>query len=146
MAIPSSPNPIPLEDDRTSVDVETLRRSLTEHLYFLQGRLPETASQNDFYLALAYTIRDRLMPRWLQSNRTYYEPESRVVCYLSAEFLLGRHLENNLINLGIREPVRKELAEANLDLQTLIDQEEEPGLAMGAWGDWPPAIWIPCLP
>ncbi len=134
MAMTSSHNPIHIEDDRTGLYVETLRRALLDNLYYLQGRLPATASQNDFYLALAYTIRDRLMPRWLQSNRTYYEPESRVVCYLSAEFLLGRHLENNLINLGIQEPVRQALAAANLDLQALIDQEEEPGLGNGGLG------------
>ena len=130
----SSHTPVPIEDDRTGLDVETLRRAILDNLYFLQGRLPETASQNDFYLALAYTVRDRLMPRWLQSNRTYYDPQSRVVCYLSAEFLLGRHLENNLINLGLQEPVRQALAAANLNLPALIEQEEEPGLGNGGLG------------
>ncbi len=85
---------IQIEDDRTGLDIETLRRAIADNLYYLQGRLPENASKNDFYLALAYTIRDRLMPR-LHSTRTYYAPDARIVCYLSAEFLLGPHLENN---------------------------------------------------
>jgi starch phosphorylase len=134
MATPPSHDPIQIEDDRTGLEIETLRRALTDNLYYLQGRLPEMASNNDLYLALAYTVRDRIMPRWLQSNRTYYDPQARVVCYLSAEFLLGRHLENNLINLGIQEPVRQALAATNLDLPALIDQEEEPGLGNGGLG------------
>ncbi|PSN19906.1 glycogen phosphorylase [filamentous cyanobacterium CCP5] len=125
---------VQIEDDRTGLDVETLRRAIADNLYFLQGRLPETASTNDFYLALAYTVRDRLMSKWLQSTRTYYQPEARVVGYLSAEFLLGPHLENHLINLGIREPICQALRTSGLDLQKLIDQEEEPGLGNGGLG------------
>ncbi len=127
-------NNVQIEDDRTGLDVETLRRAIADNLYYLQGRLPENATKNDFYLALAYTIRDRLMPQWLHSTRTYSAPDARVVCYLSAEFLLGPHLENNLINLGIYDQVHQALENSHLDLRALIEQEEEPGLGNGGLG------------
>jgi len=126
--------PVTIEDDRTGLSVETLRRALTDHLYYIQGKLPEFASPNDFYLALAFVARDRLMPRWLYSRRNYLNPETRIVSYLSAEFLLGPHLENNLINLGIQNVVRQAVEESNLDYRALIDQEEEPGLGNGGLG------------
>ncbi|HIK46636.1 MAG TPA: glycogen/starch/alpha-glucan phosphorylase, partial [Leptolyngbyaceae cyanobacterium M65_K2018_010] len=92
------------------------------------------ASRNDFYLALAYTVRDRMMQRWLSSARTYLKPEVRVVTYLSAEFLLGPHLGRNLINLGIEEPVKQAVQESGLDFDELLAQEEEPGLGNGGLG------------
>ncbi|MDB9528504.1 glycogen/starch/alpha-glucan phosphorylase [Oscillatoria sp. CS-180] len=132
---PMSPgSSVHVEDDRTGLSLETIRRAMADNLYYVQGKLPENASRNDFYMALAYTVRDRLMPRWLHSIRNYSKPETRVVAYLSAEFLLGPHLENNLINLGIQDPVRQAVKDSGLDLQELIEQEEEPGLGNGGLG------------
>ncbi|MEM1310230.1 MAG: glycogen/starch/alpha-glucan phosphorylase, partial [Cyanobacteria bacterium P01_H01_bin.153] len=126
--------PITIEDDRTGLSVETLRRALADHLYYIQGKLPEYASLNDFYLALSFVVRDRLMPRWLYSKKNYLKPETRIVSYLSAEFLLGPHLENNLINLGIRDVVQQAVEESKLDYGALVNQEEEPGLGNGGLG------------
>lgn len=126
--------PITIEDDRTGLSVETLRRALADHLYFIQGKLPEYASLNDFYLSLSFVVRDRLMPRWLYSKKNYLKPETRIVSYLSAEFLLGPHLENNLINLGIRDAVQQAVESSNLDYDALVRQEEEPGLGNGGLG------------
>jgi len=126
--------PITIEDDRTGLSVETLRRALADHLYYIQGKLPEHASRNDFYLALAFVVRDRLMPRWLYSKKNYVQHDTRIVSYLSAEFLLGPHLENNLINLGIQDEVRQAVQESNLDYSVLVEQEEEPGLGNGGLG------------
>ncbi|HSM80713.1 MAG TPA: glycogen/starch/alpha-glucan phosphorylase [Nodosilinea sp.] len=125
---------VDIEDDRTGLSVETLRRALADNLFYLQGKWPEVASQNDFYLALAYTVRDRMMQRWLNSTRNYRRAEVRIVTYLSAEFLLGPHLGRNLINLGIVEPVRQAVQESGLDLNQLMAQEEEPGLGNGGLG------------
>ncbi|WP_035985230.1 glycogen/starch/alpha-glucan phosphorylase [Leptolyngbya sp. KIOST-1] len=125
---------VDIEDDRTGLSVDTLRRALADNLFYLQGKWPQVASQNDFYLALAYTVRDRMMQRWLSSIRTYLKPEVRVVTYLSAEFLLGPHLGRNLLNLGITEPVRQAIAESGLNFDELIAQEEEPGLGNGGLG------------
>ena len=125
---------IRIEDDRTGLDVETLRRAFADNLFYIQGKFPESASINDFYLALAHLVRDRLMNRWLHSTRTILQSDSRVVCYLSAEFLLGPHLENNLINLDILEQVKQAVEESGLNYQKLVEQEEEPGLGNGGLG------------
>ncbi|RMH63750.1 MAG: glycogen/starch/alpha-glucan phosphorylase, partial [Cyanobacteria bacterium J003] len=122
------------EDDRTGTSIETLRRAFMDNLFFIQGRFPEVATKNDYYLALAYTVRDRLLLRWLNSAKTYRDQESRTVCYLSAEFLLGPHLGNNLINLGLYEAVEEAMRQTGLNLKELLDQEEEPGLGNGGLG------------
>ncbi|HEY9877221.1 MAG TPA: glycogen/starch/alpha-glucan phosphorylase, partial [Leptolyngbyaceae cyanobacterium] len=123
-----------IEDDRTGLSVETLRRAMADNLFYIQGKWPEVATKNDFYMALAYTVRDRMLQRWLNSSRNYRRPEVRIVCYLSAEFLLGPHLGNNLISLGIEEDVRQAMQQSGLDLDELLAQEEEPGLGNGGLG------------
>ncbi|MEL7314807.1 MAG: glycogen/starch/alpha-glucan phosphorylase [Cyanobacteria bacterium J06559_3] len=123
-----------IEDDRTGLSVETLRRALADHLYYIQGKSPETASINDFYLALAYTVRDRMLQRWLNTITACRKPETRIVCYLSAEFLLGPHLGRNLINLNLEDKIRQAVMESGLDLTVLQAQEEEPGLGNGGLG------------
>jgi starch phosphorylase len=125
---------IQVEDDRTGLSVETLKRALADNLFYLQGKFPGIATKHDCYMALAYTIRDRLLQRWLNTFQTYMACDNRVVCYLSAEYLLGPHLGNNLINLELYEPVKQAVEESGLDLQELIDLEEEPGLGNGGLG------------
>lgn len=125
---------VQIEDDRTGLSIETLRRAMADNLYYIQGKLPETASRNDFYMALAYTVRDRMLQRWLNTTRIYRLPETRIVCYLSAEFLLGPHLGRNLINLDIADNVRQAVADSGLNLEDLLVQEEEPGLGNGGLG------------
>ncbi len=127
-------NPIKVEDDRTGLEIATLRRALLDNLFYIQGKFPEIASKNDFYLALAYTVRDRLLQRWLNTIQTVLKKDVKKVCYLSAEFLVGPHLENNLINLGIAEKVRQAVTESGLNIKELIEAEEEPGLGNGGLG------------
>ncbi|MEO1592338.1 MAG: glycogen/starch/alpha-glucan phosphorylase [Cyanobacteria bacterium J06632_22] len=123
-----------VEDDRTGIDVETLRRALADNLFYVQGKFPGTATPMDYYMALAYTVRDRILQRWIASAQSYHKPEVRAVAYLSAEYLLGPHLANNLVNLDIAEPVREAVKRVGLDLDELIEQEEEPGLGNGGLG------------
>ena len=104
------------------------------HLFHTQGRVLEIATPNDLYIALAHAVRDQLYDRWLHTVQNYSKPEVRIVSYLSAEFLLGPHLENNLINLGIYDEVREGLEDLGLDLRKIIEQEEEPGLGNGGLG------------
>ncbi|MGL5080327.1 MAG: glycogen/starch/alpha-glucan phosphorylase [Microcoleaceae cyanobacterium] len=125
---------IRIEDDRTGLDVETLRRAFADNLFYIQGKFPEVATKNDFYMALAYTVRDRMLRRWLNSQQTYVQKDAKIVCYLSAEFLVGPHLGNNLVNLGIYDQVNQAVEASGLSLQDLIDQEEEPGLGNGGLG------------
>ena len=124
-----------VEDDRTGLTVETLKRALAENLFYVQGKFPAIATKNDFYMALAYTVRDRQLHRWINTIETYFkQKEPKVVCYLSAEFLLGPRLGNSLIDLGIYDQVRQAVEEFGLDLKELLEQEAEPGLGNGGLG------------
>lgn len=131
---PIASNPIQVEDDRTGLSIVTLRRAIADNLFYIQGKFPGIATKNDYYMALAYTVRDRLLQRWLATTQTYLKPEVKIVCYLSAEFLLGPHLANNLVNLGIQDQVKQAVEDSGLDLNELIEQEEEPGLGNGGLG------------
>ena len=134
----STPSPVAehpeRESIRTGMSVEALKRAIADNLIYVQGRFPDVATAHDYYMAVAYTVRDRLLERWIKSAQTYKNTRARTVCYLSAEFLLGPHLGSNLINLGILENTRKALAELGLDLDEVIEQEDEPGLGSGGLG------------
>src|SRR5664279_3343483 len=97
------------KDQRTAMSVEALVQSFLDNLIFVQGRSTERATINDLYMALAHTVRDRLVERWIQTVKNYQAQDVRVVCYLSAEFLTGPHLANNLILslIHISEPTRR---------------------------------------
>jgi len=125
---------IRVEDDRTGVELETIKRAFLDNLFYIQGKSPEDASLNDCYMALAYTIRDRLLNRWLNAQKTYREKDVKTVGYLSAEFLMGPHLGNNLVNLGLFNKVEQAMNEMGLPLNKILDQEEEPGLGNGGLG------------
>lgn len=124
----------PVEDDRTGVDLETIKRAFLDNLFYIQGKSSDTASLHDCYMALAYTVRDRLLKRWLHAQKTYRDQNVKTVGYLSAEFLMGPHLGNNLTNLGLFDKVEKAMTELGLPLQQLLAQEEEPGLGNGGLG------------
>ncbi|MCG8321471.1 MAG: glycogen/starch/alpha-glucan phosphorylase [Cytophagales bacterium] len=130
----SDNNQIIIEDDRTGTEKETLKRAFLDNLYYLQGKIPQLASQHDFYMALAYSVRDRMLHRTLHSVREYIKHKAKMVSYLSAEFLMGPHLANNLLNLGLYDNFDKALKELGLNLDDLIEQEEEPGLGNGGLG------------
>ncbi|NLV24681.1 MAG: glycogen/starch/alpha-glucan phosphorylase [Deltaproteobacteria bacterium] len=122
------------EDDRTGVSIATLQRAILDHLYYLQGRVPNHATKNDWYMALAYVVRDRIMGRWIKAVETLEKKETRMVGYLSAEYLPGPHLLNGILNLGICDQVRAAVKEFGLTLAELAEQEEEPGLGNGGLG------------
>jgi starch phosphorylase len=119
---------------RTAAGADALAHSFLDNLFFVQGRSRDRATLNDLYMALANTVRDRLVERWIQTVLNYRAQDVRVVCYLSAEFLTGPHLANNLINLGIYEDAEEAMQKLGLDLETLIEQEAEPGLGNGGLG------------
>src|SRR5262245_11045899 len=118
------------------MSVEAIAEALVDNLRCLQGKRPELATRNDWYVALAYTVRDRLLDctmttleRVMKSDRPL-----KAVAYLSAEFLTGPHLGNSLVNLGMWEAAERAVALVGQDLSNLIDQEEEPGLGNGGLG------------
>lgn len=125
---------IQIEDDRTGLTVETLKRAIADNLYYIQGKNESLATPFDYYMALAYTVRDRLLHRWINTTTTYLEKDVKSVHYLSAEFLMGRQLSNNLLNLGLYQRVLQALHESGLNLNDLIVLEAEPGLGNGGLG------------
>lgn len=132
--ISASEPDIRVEDDRTGMGIETLKRAFLDNLLYLQGIAQAEASSYDYYVALAYTVRDRILQRFLKTLGTYKQEKVKLVCYLSAEFLMGRHLGNNLVNLGLYEKMRQVVEDYNLDFDELIEQEPDPGLGNGGLG------------
>lgn len=123
-----------MNDTRTAMSSSAIRRAFLDHVFYTQGKLPGHASRIDLYHALAHTVRDRLVHRWISTAEAYQGQLSRTVAYLSAEFLIGPHLGNNLVNLGIFDEVREAMAALDLDLDELLALEEEPGLGNGGLG------------
>jgi glycogen phosphorylase len=127
-------NFIPTDGLRSGLTISDLKQSFLDNLFCGMGRLPLVATRNDAYTALAMTVRDRVLHKGVKTSGNYAEKNSRVVAYLSAEFLPGPHLANNLLNLGIMEETRQAMSELGLNLDELIEQEEEPGLGNGGLG------------
>ena len=119
---------------RTGMTVDTFKRAFIDNLAYLQGKDPTFANAHDFYMALSYTVRDRLIQRWLATLHTYAAANAKTVYYLSAEYLLGRQLENNLLNIGATELAHQSLSELGLSYDELVAQESEPGLGNGGLG------------
>jgi len=123
------------EDVRSGLSLGSLWRAYIDNLICVQGRgIPEIATPNDRYMAFAYTVRDRMMYRAAHALHAYMNKDFKIVCYLSAEFLMGPHLGNNLINLGIYDETRQAFKTAGYDIEDFLEQETEPGLGNGGLG------------
>jgi len=107
-----------------------LYNGIKERLYYTLGKRPEIATKHDYYMALCYAVRDQMMTYWLDSK----PPSNKEVAYLSAEFLIGPQLNNNLISLGIRDEAKEALHEYDRTLEEILDTAEEPGLGNGGLG------------
>jgi starch phosphorylase len=123
-----------VEDERTSNTVAALKQGILDNLFYVVGKRAEVATDRDHFMALAYTVRDRILARWLTTKEDYAKHNVRTVYYLSAEFLMGPYLASNILNLGIEDVIRQAAAELDLDLSHLIGQESEPGLGNGGLG------------
>jgi len=110
-----------------------LREDIVRHLVS-EGHDFEWAAPNDFYAALAHSVRERLADKWLRTQRSYYGAKAKRVYYLSMEFLPGRSLMTNIINLGLEDECRQALAEFGLDLDEVAEQEWDAGLGNGGLG------------
>ena len=119
---------------RNGMQAAALRQAVLDHLTFTLGRLPEAATLRDYYAALSFAVRDRMQARWAATTEACWREGVKVACYLSAEFLMGPHLGNNLLNLGIEAEARLAVAELGLDFEALLACEEEPGLGNGGLG------------
>jgi starch phosphorylase len=87
------------QDERTALTKEAFQRDFFNNLFYILGKFPTLATKNDYYQALAFVVRDRMLQRWISTAAAYTKQGSRTVVYFSAEFLMGPHLGNNLVNL-----------------------------------------------
>ena len=115
---------------KKDIIIESFRRHLTLSL----GKMPGKSSSLDLYQALALSIRDLIMERWIATRETYDEKQPRSVNYISLEFLMGRTLGNALINLDISEDVEAAMKELGIKLSALRDEEVDAGLGNGGLG------------
>ncbi len=118
----------------SQADLDPIKAAFFRHLEFSLGKDKYSATSYDKYLALAYTVREKLIARWIQTQQTYYTQDARRIYYLSMEFLMGRTLGNAMINLGVEETVRTTLYDLGMDLEDLREQELEAGLGNGGLG------------
>jgi starch phosphorylase len=122
------------EPIRTGGSIDALKHAFVDNLFYVQGRFMPIATPNDLYMALAYTVRDRILERWIETSILYFEKRVRTVAYLSAEYLPGPLLGLNLVNLGLYDEAQQAMSELGLDLEALLEREEEPGLGNGGLG------------
>ncbi len=115
-------------------DCEGIKRTILNHLLSFQGRDPERAGKGDIYQALAYTMRDFMVEKWINTQKSYYAKKQKRVYYLSMEFLIGRSLGNSLINLDFWDKVKKVIDDMGYDLEEILDQEEDAALGNGGLG------------
>ena len=123
--LPSSPLPS---------TVNTIKENIIHHLLSFQGRDPERSGAPDVYKALAYTMRDLMVQKWISTQKTFYAKEKKRVYYLSLEFLIGRSLGSSMINLGILEDVKQAVEELGFELSEIRNQEEDAALGNGGLG------------
>jgi len=114
--------------------VEGLKEEIRKHMFAFLGKDITRAGIQDYYKALAYTIRERMAEHWIRTQRSYYEHSAKRVYYLSLEFLVGRSLKNNVICLGLEDQVREALAEMGQDYEEISETEWDAGLGNGGLG------------
>jgi len=117
-----------------SNDPETLKKDIVKHISSSLGQDPSFANTGYYFKALAHAVRDRLVDRWINTQQAYYNKKAKRVYYLSMEFLPGRFLKSNIINLDIFEQCRQALAELNCSLEDIEEIEWDAGLGNGGLG------------
>lgn len=127
-------NPPPLKHDPLGSDCKSIKRSLANRLIYAIGKDRFTAQCRDWFHALAYVARDRLMDRWMETMRSYYRADSKRVYYLSLEFLMGRSLSNSLMNMGIMQECSEAVRDMELSLDIIMEQENDAALGNGGLG------------
>jgi starch phosphorylase len=123
-----------VRDRRVEMSVEGLREDFVWHLRYTRVRTMEMASPHDLYSAFAYCVRDRLIERWIETRRTYRAQNAKYVYYLSLEFLIGRLLGSNVINMKMDDLCRQALESEDIDWNSLRNYEEDAGLGNGGLG------------
>ncbi|MBE5201424.1 glycogen phosphorylase [Pectobacterium quasiaquaticum] len=117
-----------------TISVEALKHSIAYKLMFSVGKDPSIANKHDWLNATLLAVRDRMVERWLRSNRAQLSQDVRQVYYLSMEFLLGRTLSNALLAMGLYDDLKAALDGMGLELDDLLQEENDPGLGNGGLG------------
>jgi glycogen phosphorylase len=123
-----------VEHSRTGLGAPALQRAITDHLRYSIGRPAAALRPEHYYKALALAVRDRMQDRRVASTQTSLDLGRKVTCYLSAEFLMGPQLGNNLLNLRLERAAKTALAAMGQDLDEVLACEAEPGLGNGGLG------------
>ncbi len=125
---------VALKHDYLGLDVASLKRSFANRLTYSVGKDAYTATDRDWFHTLAYAVRDRLIERWMETQRSYYHADAKRIYYFSLEFLIGRALMNSLLNMQFVDEARAVLTEIGLDLDTVRDLESDAALGNGGLG------------
>ncbi|XP_078505158.1 glycogen phosphorylase, brain form [Lissotriton helveticus] len=115
-------------------DVSEVRKSFNRHLHFTLVKDRNVSTPRDYYFALAHTVRDHLVGRWIRTQQYYYEKDPKRIYYLSLEFYMGRTLQNTMVNLGLQSACDEAIYQLGLDLEELEEIEEDAGLGNGGLG------------
>ncbi|MCA0175653.1 MAG: glycogen/starch/alpha-glucan phosphorylase [Proteobacteria bacterium] len=115
-------------------DVPALKREIANKLMYQVGKDPITAQTEDWLHATAYVVRDHLVGRWMRNTRAQYAQDTKRVYYLSMEFLIGRAFGNALLALDLMQPVRRALAELDVDMDAVMQLEPDAALGNGGLG------------
>jgi starch phosphorylase len=121
-------------DRRARMAIESVRQDFERHLHYTLAKDRYTATDHDRYYALALTVRDRLIKRWIATQQSHHRKNVKRIYYLSLEFLIGRLLGNNVINLQMDDICREAMSGAGLDWNVLRDDEVDAGLGNGGLG------------
>ena len=113
---------------------EAFKQSVKDNVKYLYRKTLDEATQEQIFQAVSYTVKDVIIDNWLETQNAYDEQDPKTVYYMSMEFLMGRALGNNLINLCAYDEVKEALTELGLDINCLEDQEPDPALGNGGLG------------
>uniref|UniRef100_A0A4W6D1X9 Alpha-1,4 glucan phosphorylase n=1 Tax=Lates calcarifer TaxID=8187 RepID=A0A4W6D1X9_LATCA len=115
-------------------NVAELKQNFNRHLHFTLVKDRNVATRRDYYFALAHTVRDHLIGRWIRTQQHYYEKDPKRVYYISLEFYMGRTLQNTMVNLALENACDEAMYQLGLDMEELEDMEEDAGLGNGGLG------------
>lgn len=120
--------------DYLGSDTKSIQRSVSNHLVYTIGKDPLTATDHDWMMAFSHVVRDRLIERWMETQRNYYRHDAKRVYYLSMEFLIGRSLVNSLLNMEIFDACSEALHKLGIELERLRNLEHDAALGNGGLG------------
>jgi starch phosphorylase len=120
--------------DYLGSDSKAIQRSVSNHLVYTIGKDPFTATDHDWMMAFSHVVRDRLIERWMETQRSYYKHDAKRVYYLSMEFLIGRSLINSLLNMDIYDACGQALKKLGIELERLRNLEHDAALGNGGLG------------